>query len=87
MSLYAKRLEKGRFIWPSPADGVVAISAVATRLYARRDRLEESGSYLPAGACGIIAVVSFFRSQRPRFMILFVAWIRILAHFQMTLTR
>jgi len=22
-----KRLEKGRFIWPSPADGVVAISA------------------------------------------------------------
>jgi transposase len=27
MSLYAKRLEHGRFIWPSPADGVVAIIA------------------------------------------------------------
>ena len=27
MSLYAKRLERGRFIWPSPADGVVAISS------------------------------------------------------------
>src|SRR4051794_37422347 len=27
MSLYAKRLERGRFIWPSPADGSVAISA------------------------------------------------------------
>jgi transposase len=27
MSLYAKRLEIGRFTWPSPADGVVAISA------------------------------------------------------------
>jgi transposase len=27
MSLYAKRLERGGFIWPSPADGVVPISA------------------------------------------------------------
>ena len=26
MSLYAKRLERGRFIWPSPTDGIVAIS-------------------------------------------------------------
>lgn len=27
MSLYAKRLEHGRFIWPSPTTGAVAISA------------------------------------------------------------
>jgi transposase len=27
MSLYAKRLQKGRFIWPSSANGVVGISA------------------------------------------------------------
>lgn len=27
MSLYAKRLEGGRFIWPSPAHGAVSISA------------------------------------------------------------
>jgi transposase len=26
MSLYAKRLEKGRFVWPSPSGGVLAIS-------------------------------------------------------------
>ncbi|HET6185048.1 MAG TPA: IS66 family insertion sequence element accessory protein TnpB [Acetobacteraceae bacterium] len=26
MSLYAKRLERGRFVWPSPADSVVSIS-------------------------------------------------------------
>jgi transposase len=25
--LFAKRLERGRFLWPSPADGVVTISA------------------------------------------------------------
>jgi transposase len=26
-SLYAERLEKGRLVWPSPADGVVGVSA------------------------------------------------------------
>ena len=27
MCLFVKRLERGRFIWPSPADGAVTISA------------------------------------------------------------
>jgi len=27
MSLYAKRLERGRFVWPSAAAGVVSISS------------------------------------------------------------
>ena len=26
-SLYAKRLERGRFMWPSPADGAVSVTA------------------------------------------------------------
>jgi transposase len=27
LSLYSKRLERGRFIWPSASDGVIALSA------------------------------------------------------------
>jgi transposase len=27
MSLYSKRLERGRFIWPTPTDGAVAITS------------------------------------------------------------
>ena len=29
--LFTKRLERGRFLWPSPADGVVTISAAQLR--------------------------------------------------------
>ena len=67
MSLYAKRLERGRFVWPSPADGIVAISAGATGLYARRHRLAESGSHLAArgGGLGAAAIDSPMVEARP----------------------
>ena len=42
-SLYVRRLEKGRFLWPSPADGVVSIYARTDGLFALRHRLAQSG--------------------------------------------
>ena len=38
--LFTKRLERGRFLWPSPADGVVTISSGAAWLPAVRHRLK-----------------------------------------------
>ena len=48
MSLYAKRLERGRFVWPSAAAGVVVDLAGATRIYAGRNRLAKSAAHLAA---------------------------------------
>src|SRR3954463_988359 len=31
--LFTKRLERGRFLWPSPADGVVTISSAQLGIY------------------------------------------------------
>ncbi len=49
MSLYAKRLERGRFVWPAVAAGAVSISAAQIR----RDRLEESTADLAAAERGL----------------------------------
>ena len=49
MSLYAKRLERGRFLWPSPAGDLGG----AACLYARRHRLAESAPYVPPAPRGI----------------------------------
>jgi len=38
MSLYVKRLERDRFIWPSPAEGAVSIST--TRLARLLDAID-----------------------------------------------
>jgi transposase len=35
----AKRLERGRLIWPSKADGTIAVTAGIARISAGRDRL------------------------------------------------
>jgi transposase len=51
MSLYAKRLERGRFLWPSPADGIVAISASQLAYMLDGNRLAKPGSRLASGGC------------------------------------
>ncbi|WP_346659270.1 IS66 family insertion sequence element accessory protein TnpB [Bradyrhizobium sp. 15] len=45
LSLYAKRLDRGRFIWPSAVDGVVALTA-AQLGYLGSDRLAQSATQL-----------------------------------------
>ena len=45
MCLFAKRLERGRFLWPSTADGTVTIST-AQLGYARGDRLADAAENL-----------------------------------------
>jgi hypothetical protein len=52
MSLYAKRLERGRFIWPSVVDGVAVITP-AQLGHAGRDRLASSGLQLAAYGGGL----------------------------------
>ena len=47
MSLYAKRLERGRFIWPSATSGVVTISA-SQLAYAGWNRLAQSPAHVPS---------------------------------------
>ncbi len=49
MSLYAKRLERGRFLWPSPADGMRGDFGLPTWLHAGRHRLAQSAAHLAAG--------------------------------------
>jgi transposase len=45
-SLYVRRLEKGRFLWPSPADGVCRDHARADGLSPLRHRLAQSSGGL-----------------------------------------
>ena len=56
ISLYAKRLEQGRFSWPSTVGGAVSISAAPARLLAGRDRVAQSCADLAAVAGGLNCV-------------------------------
>ena len=46
MNLYAKRLERGRFVWPQAASGAVHLSRGATLDAARRHRLATTDARL-----------------------------------------
>ena len=50
MSLYAKRLERGRFIWPSPADVVEVAGADHVRIAGRRRESAMRAAPILAGA-------------------------------------
>jgi transposase len=54
MSLYAERLERGRFLWPSSADGVVTITSAAW-LPAGGHRLADAATYLASASGWLIA--------------------------------
>ena len=51
--LFTKRLERGRFLWPSPADGAVTISLGPARLSAVRHRLASSPGNLASDLGGM----------------------------------
>jgi transposase len=50
MCLFAKRLEKGRFIWPSPADGVVRLTAAQLSMLLEGIDWEDADPNLASGA-------------------------------------
>ena len=53
LSLYAKRLDRGRFVWPATVDGVVALSAAQMSYLLGGDRLEKSATHLATAERGI----------------------------------
>ena len=46
VSLYAKRLERGRFIWPAAAEGAIPLSPAQMAYLLEGDRLEEPSAEL-----------------------------------------
>jgi transposase len=63
MCLFAKRLERGRFIWPSPADGTVTITP-AQLGYAGRDRLADAAADVATDRGGLMRHCESVRDLR-----------------------
>jgi transposase len=53
LSLYAKRLDRGKFIWPSASSGAVPISAAQMAYMLEGDRLAESATYVETEERGL----------------------------------
>ena len=51
LSLYAKRLDRGKFIWSSASDGAGVDLSSPDGLYAGRDRLEKSATDMATAEC------------------------------------
>jgi transposase len=79
LSLYAKRLDRGKFIWPSASSGAVSISA-AQMAY----MLEGIDWRAPAEPNKILDHVHFRAPQITEFMILSFAWTRLATLFPTT---
>jgi transposase len=86
MSLYAKRLDRGKFIWPSASDGALSISAAPI---CSRHCLEESTINLETYERGLseefYGCRYFGESQRIQSVIHCFAWVLSAKRFRMTL--
>src|SRR5437764_1861281 len=65
MCLFAKRLERGRFLWPSPADGLVTITPAELEADAAQ-AATRAGQTAIAGASDKVEVRSFQRRKPAR---------------------
>jgi transposase len=60
LCLFAKRLERGRFIWPQATSGTVSLTPVVD--VAGRDRLAATGTQLRTADGGVSKILSLFLS-------------------------
>ena len=58
--LFAKRLERGRFIWPQAASGTVSLTPAQLVDAAGRDRLAAAGAQLRAADGGVSKIILVF---------------------------